>query len=136
MNQERKAQNEIRHNGVVSNLELRRIADPDNPVSSLQAHFTVRNATSSLVSFTFSSSQQYDFLIQDDTGRELWKWSDGRFFAMLIVEKELALEPWVYQERIPAVDREGRSFPDGHYTLRARLTSNPAIENHLSFQVK
>lgn len=136
MGQNTQTQNEMRHEGVVSLLELSRIADPNNPVSSLQAHFTVRNATSSPISFTFSSSQQYDFLIQDDTGRELWKWSDGRFFAMLIVEKELGQEPWVYQERIPAVDREGRSLPDGHYTLRARLTSNPAIENHLSFQVE
>ena len=126
----------MRHEGVVSLLELSPITDPDDPVSFFQAHFTIRNSTSSPVAFTFPSSQQYDFLIQDDAGRELWKWSDGRFFAMLIVEKELGQEPWVYQERIPTFNREGRSLPKGYYTLRARLTSNPAIENHLSFQVK
>ena len=136
LSQEMNVQNEMRHNGIVSTIELSRTVDSIDPVPVLLATFTVRNATSSPIPFTFSNSQQYDFLIQDDSGQELWKWSDGRFFAMMIVEKELGQQAWVYRERIPAVDREGYSLPKGQYTLRARLMSRPAIENSVSFQVE
>ena len=130
------AQNEMRHNGITSTLKLNRIVGTTHPTPSFQATFTVKNVTASPIPFTFSNSQQYDFLIQDDSGQELWKWSDGRFFAMLIVEKELGQEPWVYRERIPVVNREGRPLPKGQYTLRARLISSPPIENQLSFQTQ
>ena len=130
------AQNEMRHNGIISTLKLDHIVGPTDPTPSFQATFTVKNVTSSPIPFTFSNSQQYDFLIQDYSGQELWKWSDGRFFAMLIIEKELGQEPWVYQERIPAVNREGSPLPEGQYTLRARLMSSPPIENQLSFQTQ
>jgi hypothetical protein len=135
LSQDKTVKNEMQHNGSVSTLELDRIVDSTAPSGSLQATFTIKNATSSPIPFTFSNSQQYDFLIQDDSGQELWEWSDDRFFAMMIVEKELGQEPWVYRERLPAVNREGHPLPEGQYTLRARLTSIPPIENHLSFQI-
>ena len=128
-------ENEIRHNGVVSTLEMDHITSSTDSISSFQATFTIKNTTSSPISFTFPNSQQYDFLIQDDTGQELWKWSEGRFFAMLIIERKLAEEPWVFRERIPAVDRDGHSLPNGPYTLRARLMGRPVIENNLSFRI-
>ena len=136
LSQEMTAQNEVRHDGIISTLELDRILDSTDTSPSLQATFTIKNATSSPIPFTFSNSQQYDFLIQDDSGQELWKWSDGRFFAMMIVEKKLGQEPWVYREFIPAVNREGQPLPAGQYTLRARLVSSPALENPLSFQIE
>ncbi len=129
------AQDEIRKNGVVSTLKLDRIIDSTGSGPSFQATFNIRNTSSFPIPFTFPNSQQYDFLIQDDAGQELWKWSDGRFFAMMIVEKTLGGEPWVYRERIPAVDRDGHFLPKGSYTLRARLMGRPAVENYLSFRV-
>ena len=135
LSQEMTVHHEMRHNGIVSTLALDRIVESTDPVLSFQATFSIKNLTSSPIPFTFSNSQQYEFLIQDESGQELWKWSDGRFFAMLIVAKELGQNPWVYRERIPAVNQEGRPLPEGQYTLRARLMSSPPIENHLSFQI-
>ncbi|MEE8349715.1 MAG: BsuPI-related putative proteinase inhibitor [Acidobacteriota bacterium] len=129
-------QTERRHNGIVTRLQLDRILDSSAPTPYFQATFTIENATSSPIPLTFSSSQQYDFLLQNNLGQELWKWSDGRFFAMMIMEKELGHEPWVYQERIPFVDRPGPPVPEGRYTLKARLMSRPAVESQLSFQLQ
>jgi hypothetical protein len=130
------AHNEMRNNEILHTVELDRIVYPTDPALSFQATMTVRNLTSSPVPFTFPNSQRYDFLIQDNSGQELWKWSDGRFFAMLIVEEKLGQEAWVYRERIPAVDRAGRPLPAGQYTLRARLMSTPPLENQISFQIQ
>jgi hypothetical protein len=129
-------QNEMRNNGILSRLELDLIVEPTDPAPFFQATFSIRNLTSAPIPFTFPNSQRYDFMIQDDSDRELWKWSDGRFFAMMITEEELGQEPWVYRERIPAVDRGGRPLPGGQYTLRARQMSSPLIENQLSFHIQ
>ena len=134
--QEMKVQNEIRHNGIISLLELDRNVISDETTPSLQVVFTIKNMTPSPISFTFSSSQQYDFLIQDESGRQHWKWSDDKFFAMMIVEKELGQEPWVYRESVPLVNRDGTFLTKGQYTLRARFTSENGIENRMPFRVE
>ncbi|MDA2933765.1 BsuPI-related putative proteinase inhibitor [Acidobacteria bacterium AH-259-D05] len=136
LGQQMKLHNEIQHNGVISIVEIDRNVISSETSPSLQVTFTIKNMTSSPIPFTFSSTQQYDFLIQDDSGQQLWKWSDDKFFAMMMVEKELGQEPWVYREHIPTVNRDGNSLTKGHYVLRVQLTSKTAIENHIAFRVE
>lgn len=127
---------EVDHGDIISVLEIDRDVARGGPEHSIHATLTIRNDTDKPILITFNSSQQYDFFIEDEDGREHWKWSEDRFFAMVIVEKELGKEPWVYEEDVPMVDREGKPLPSGSYSLRASLVADKKIENRIRFAVK
>ena len=39
--------------------------------------------------FHFNNSQRYDFIIKDENGNEIWRWSEGRMFAQMLGEEVL-----------------------------------------------
>jgi len=41
--------------------------------------------------FHFNTSQRYDFIIEDEEGNEVWRWSKDRMFAMVLGEETLGL---------------------------------------------
>ena len=41
------------------------------------------------VIFHFNTSQRYDFIIEDEEGNEVWRWSEGRMFAQMLGEEIL-----------------------------------------------
>ena len=41
------------------------------------------------VVFHFNTSQRYDFIIEDEEGNEIWRWSEGRMFAQMLGEETL-----------------------------------------------
>ena len=44
------------------------------------------NYTEEDIIFHFSTSQRYDFIIEDEEGNEIWRWSEGRMFAQMLGE--------------------------------------------------
>jgi hypothetical protein len=49
----------------------------------------VFNYTEEDVTFYFNTSQRYDFIIEDEAGNEIWRWSEGRMFAQMLGEEIL-----------------------------------------------
>lgn len=131
-----KVKNDIEHDGWTSSLELDRSSLVGGVNTFLHATFTIRNRTDQEIPFTFSSSQEYDFSIEDSSGRVRWRWSHGQFFAMIIRQKELGREPWVYKEHIPLVNQSGAALEEGSYTLRARLVTDKQVRNQIQFRVQ
>lgn len=41
------------------------------------------------ITFHFNTSQKYDFIIEDGEGKEVWRWSEDRMFAMMLGEEVL-----------------------------------------------
>ena len=39
--------------------------------------------------FHFNTSQRYDFIIEDEEGNEVWRWSEGKMFAMVLGKEGL-----------------------------------------------
>ena len=39
--------------------------------------------------FNFNTSQRYDFIIEDEEGNEIWRWSQDRMFATVLDEEIL-----------------------------------------------
>ena len=39
--------------------------------------------------FNFNTSQRYNFIIEDEKGNEVWRWSKDRMFAMILDEEIL-----------------------------------------------
>lgn len=129
-------QNMQDHGDLQSTLSIQPRVSPSGPDHFLTATFTLRNQTDRPIPFTFSSGQQYDFSILDEGGRRYWRWSDDRMFTMAIVERSLGSEPWVYEEKIPTVDVEGRPLAPGRYWLEARLTADRTLRHRLDFEIR
>ena len=49
----------------------------------------VFNYTQEDIVFYFNTSQRYDFIIEDEEGNEIWRWSRDRMFAMMLGEENL-----------------------------------------------
>jgi hypothetical protein len=47
------------------------------------------NYTQEEISFQFTTSQRYDFIIEDEEGNEIWRWSKDMMFAMVLGEEVL-----------------------------------------------
>ena len=58
------------------------------------------NHTGDEVVFQFSTSQRYDFLIEDGGGNKVWRWSDERMFAQVLGEEKIGpgREEIIYEE--------------------------------------
>ena len=49
----------------------------------------VFNYTQEDIVFYFNTSQRYDFIIEDEEGNEVWRWSKDMMFAMVLGEENL-----------------------------------------------
>lgn len=49
----------------------------------------VFNSTEEEITFHFNTSQRYDFVIEDEAGNEIWRWSGDRMSAMVLGEEPL-----------------------------------------------
>ena len=71
------------------------------------------NYTEEDVVFHFNNSQRYDFIIEDEKGNEIWRWSKDRMFAMMLGEE--ILEP-TNTEVIYTAEYKDRLSP-GYYKI-------------------
>ena len=47
------------------------------------------NYTEEDIVFHFNTFQRYNFLIEDEEGNEIWRWSEGRMFAQMLGKESL-----------------------------------------------
>ena len=65
------------------------------------------------VTFHFNTSQRYDFIIEDEEGDKIWRWSQDRMFAMVLGEETLGL---ANPEIIYKAEYKGKLSP-GYYNV-------------------
>lgn len=87
----------------------------------LIARIKAFNISDGKITLNFSSGQSYDLYLFKD-GQEVWRWSEGKFFTMAIVSRELKPGGELsYEVELPT----GELKP-GRYTLTGELTTmNP-----------
>jgi hypothetical protein len=69
------------------------------------------------LTLNFASAQEFDAVLLDDTGKVVWKWSDGKVFRLAEHERTVSGE-WAVPIQIP-----GPLLAAGKYTLHAWLTT-------------
>ncbi len=111
--------------GLASSLEV--AVRPDSMLLALH----VTNASEDTVRLEFRSGQRYDFVVKDGSGREVWRWSEGRMFTQALGRE--VLEPgatltYTAGWRPPATG--------GRFTAVGRVTTaNAAVEQTRDFEV-
>lgn len=101
-------------------LALRLDANKYKVGDRMNVTLRLTNGANSRVTLVFSSSQKFDFEVVDESGKEVQKWSSGRFFLQVITE--IALEPGeTLEQTLPLVT----DLPTGSYVIKgmtARFT--------------
>ena len=95
------------------------------PGEPIMLTLRVINDASKPVSLSFPTAQRFDLLMQNPQGREVWRWSAGRFFAQMLGKEVLkpSRGELLYQATVE------REFPQGVYTVQAIV---PALGSHMS----
>lgn len=86
---------------------------------AVELRLHVTNGTGKRVELTFPSGQTHDFYILDSSGREVWRWSNGRMFTQA-VQKSLVN----VGETLSFNDRWEGPLAGGNYTAVAVLLSS------------
>jgi len=88
----------------------------------------VVNTSEKLLPFRFGSSQTYDFVIQNETGQEVWSWSHDRFFTQVVRSDSIRSKGrWQFQAVWNRRDNAGNALEPGLYRLTAIITSLPPV---------
>ena len=78
----------------------------------------VTNRADKNLELMFPSGQTHEFVVTDDTGHEVWRWSEGRMFTQALQSRLLAgAETATYEESWQPGTRTGR------FTVVATLRS-------------
>jgi hypothetical protein len=115
-----------------------------NPKSELTSTFTVnsnhgvefkldvRNNTKKMIELRFADGQTHDFVVQDASGKEVWRWSADRMFTQAIQNQLVkGKETATFSEDWDAKNMHGK------FTAIATLKSdNHPIEERVDFELK
>ena len=84
---------------------------------SIKITLKIFNYTEEDIVFQFNNSQRYDFVIEDEEGNEIWRWSRDRMFAMVLGEEILGSNN---PKIIYATEYQGQLSP-GYYKITGIL---------------
>jgi len=77
----------------------------------------------------FGSGQQFELVISDDQGEEVYRYSDDKFFTMALVYKNIKPgESLSWQDEWDLTDKEGKKVSGGKYHAVINILANP-VEN-------
>jgi len=91
-----------------------------SPGGGLVALLRLAPGTAEPVELYYPDWQEYDFVVWDETGKPVYRWSEGKAFAQAVRIKTISGE---LRHQIPMELRE--PLPDGRYVLEAWLTTGP-----------
>ncbi len=91
----------------------------------------VTNGGGKRVEVNFPNGQTYDFVVVDSTGREVWRWAQGRLFTQSIQNKLLS------RGQSMRISERWHAPRTGRYTAVAMLRStNYPVEQKVAFDVR
>lgn len=100
--------------------------------NGIEFDLRVTNNTPGKLELLFPTGQTHDFVVVDSTGREVWRWSEGRMFTQALMNRILDSNSSL------AMDAAWRStLPPGRYIAIASLLSeNRPLEERVEFDVR
>lgn len=108
---------------VASSLDVR-VTD------RVQFALRVVNEGDKKVELNFPSGMTHDIAVLDETGKQVWRWSDGRLFTAAYQNKVLRSDDTL------SFSEAWRSPTPGRYTAVARLVSNNyPMEQRVEFAI-
>ena len=100
--------------------------------SRVEFQLGVRNNTTRMLELRFPNGRTHEFIVQDESGKEIWRWSKSRMFTQGLQNKLLkSHEVTTFAEEWDADELKGK------FTAIAILPSdNHPIEERVEFELK
>jgi hypothetical protein len=96
---------------------------------SVELELHVTNNTAKDIELRFPNSKTHDFVVQDTSGRIVWRSSDGRFFTQIIQNKTIRVK-----NSLTLADEWNPRSAHGIYIAIATLnTSSHPVERRIAF---
>jgi hypothetical protein len=96
--------------------------DPVLSVPVLHAQFKLENTGEQPLTISIPSGQEFDLVIRDEAGEEVFRWSDGKFFTQALQTISLSPGERVYTVDVP-LGKGGQPLPPGRYTVEAWIAT-------------
>ena len=107
---ETRASHEIKDGKVVFNLEL-------------MSHYTKP------VELMFSSGQQFEITVTDEAGNEVYRYSDGKFFTLALLNKTINPgESLKWQDEWDLTNKDGEKISFGSYKAEIKILASSETE--------
>lgn len=85
----------------------------------------------------FSSGQQFEVVVISDDGKEVYRYSDGKFFTMALVYKDIKPgESLKWQDEWVLTNKEGEKLSAGEYTAVINILANPELTTTIDFTLE
>jgi hypothetical protein len=99
---------------------------------ALRFALNLTNESKKHVELSFPSGQQYDFAVMDSTGREVYRWGQGRMFTQSVQNK------LIDGGKTMSIDEVAETtLPHGKYVAVATLrSSNYPMEQRSAFELR
>ena len=93
----------------------------------------VFNYTKEDVTFYFNTAQRYDFIIEDEEGNEIWRWSKDKMFAMVLGEETLGS---ANLEIIYTAEYKGKLIPGYYKIIGIFISQDRPMSGNIIIMVK
>jgi hypothetical protein len=82
----------------------------------------VENTGEQPLTITIPSGQEFDLVIRNEAGEEVFRWSDGKFFTQALQTIPFSPGERVYTVDVPLSDG-AQPLPPGRYTVEAWIST-------------
>ncbi|MBM7615195.1 BsuPI-related putative proteinase inhibitor [Alkaliphilus hydrothermalis] len=101
-------------------MELRAIYEKQD--EGIDVDFKLINTTREAKEITFPSGQQFEMIIVDDGGEEVYRFSEGRFFTMAMTSKQLQPGEVLHWKNLwKCIDKNGKKRKEGNYKVIVKI---------------
>lgn len=123
------SKNSVEHHRTAAAVASSFAVDVKNGV---EFKLDVRNNTKRMVELRFPNGMTHDFVVFDESGKEVWRWSSGRMFTQAIQNKLVkSNDSAVYADKWNGKNAHGK------FTAVAILSSeNHPVEERVEFALR
>jgi len=109
---------------------------PVIPGPTVRARIRLANESGEELRLTFASSQRFDVLLQDERGRVVFRWSDGKVFLPVLGQEIVRPgEALTYEVTFALPDSTQGLLPAGRYTLTGLLVAEAPFSGSLPVRI-
>ncbi|MBI4443267.1 MAG: hypothetical protein HY649_07825 [Acidobacteria bacterium] len=99
------------------------VYSPRLDVPVLTARMTLRVRQPEPLELLFPHAQRFELIIKNEQGEEVYRWSDGRAFALLFGVERFGPGERNWMAEVPLRTKDGNQLPPGKYTAECWLTT-------------